>query len=333
MKFMFLSVLLAAPSLWAGNWTKQKNDELKVELGVIANAFAFQLKTPKEATPHTANFDPNVGSRTSLGIGYRNLSASLSTANPTRPEDDLNYGTSTSTDFQFRFYGKRTYEFSYQAYSGYYIKNSGDLDQSYANVPAKIQRPDISTRNTSFNLFWNFNEEDYSLAVGLGQNGIQKEGGWANFAIFSASDSDIRGDSPLIPAVASSLFGSLSSLEKVQRQLYALGYGIGGVLTAGGVYATGLVAAGAGYQKVKADYGSGQVQELSGTGSFATLRLGLGHNGEKHIFGLQAIMDIPATLLSDGELVQSTIEGRFFYAYRFDGVNLPPLNWVSSFLD
>ena len=91
---------------------------------------------------------------TKLALSYRNLGVSLAAINAVSPEDRIKFGTTKSSDFQFRLFGKRTYEFFYQTYTGYYLKNSTELDSSYASSASKLLRSDISTRNFGLNFYW-----------------------------------------------------------------------------------------------------------------------------------------------------------------------------------
>ncbi|MCE3010722.1 MAG: DUF4421 domain-containing protein [Proteobacteria bacterium] len=141
-KILLITPLLISTAAFS-SWTKQSDDILKVELGVVTPNYSVEVQAPKEISKKVAKYQPHAASKTALGISYRNLGATLSWANPTKPEDDAKFGKSSSTDFQFRFFGKRTYEFFYSSYKGYYIENSEDLDPAFVGNPVKIQRPDL----------------------------------------------------------------------------------------------------------------------------------------------------------------------------------------------
>lgn len=329
---IFLIFCWSNPSL--ATWSKQKNDELKLEVGVIIPRYNFDIKAPKDISSSVAQFEPNAPSKTSIGLTYRNLGASLSTSNPPEKETIANYGESSATDFQFRFFGKRTYEFYYQSYQGYFIKNSSDLDPSYAGIPQKIVRPDLKTQNYGFNFYWNINDEDYSHAVAFDQSGQQKDSAWGVSWLLHYSQSKIEDkENLLIPSAASSDFGILSSIYGIKRETVAGGLGIGGIATWNHFYLTSFIGVGVGSQKADLIINGGNPLSYSTVGSYFTLRASLGYNGEKNVFGLQVISDGVNTPVGKGEITGNQLEVGLFYAYRFGGVNIPPLNGISALLD
>ncbi|MFN7824890.1 MAG: DUF4421 family protein, partial [Pseudobdellovibrionaceae bacterium] len=254
-RLLFLAPLLFSTAAFS-SWTKQPDDNLKIELGIVIPNYSVEIQAPKEISKKVAKYQPHSASKTALGLSYRNLGATLSTTNPTKEENNLKFGKSSSTDFQFRFFGKRTYEFFYSSYKGYYLENSQDLDPSYLGNPVKIQRPDMKTSNFGFNFYWNLHEKDYSQAVAFDQAGIQKGSGWGVSWLVHASDSRITADSPFIPSAATSDFGVLSVVKDVERQTLATGFGIGGIATWKNLSVTAFLAIGLGYQKLHVDGGA-----------------------------------------------------------------------------
>lgn len=329
---LFFCILLM-PILSLANWSKQADDNLKVELGIISPTLSFDIKVPKEISLSKIKYQPNTQSKTALGLSYRNIGASISSTNPTSDENNLKYGKSKSTDLQFRFFGKRTYEFFYQTYQGYYIDNSADIDSSYGNSSTKIQRPDIKTKNYGINFYWNLNEKDFSQAIAYDQMGTQKDSAWGLSWLIHASQSSIEGESQLVPQNAALSFGDLASITHLHRNTLATGMGIGGIASWSDLYVAALLAVGFGYQGLTYESVSLAPGKDSITGSYASGRLGLGYNGKKNIFGIQLLTDSVTSTLLKGEITGSAIELKVFYAYRFDGVNLGFLNYISAWFD
>jgi hypothetical protein len=314
-------------------WSKQKNDVLKVQLGIVAPRYNFEVHAPPDISSSLAKFEPNTPSKTALNLSYRNLGATISVANSPTEESRANLGTSSSTDLQLRFFGKRTYEFFYQSYKGYYVVNSVDLDPSYASLSSRIQRPDIKTSNYGLNFYWNLDDKDYSQAVAFEQAGRQKDSSWGLSWFFHGSRSQIVGESPFIPGTAASSFGTLASVDSVARTTGAVGIGIGGILTAMNFYMTGFVAVGPGLQYLSVKGDNIPEANSSVTGSYASARIGVGYNGEKNVVGLQLLSDGVTSKIAGGEINGSTLALSLFYAYRFDGVDLPVLNVMSGWVD
>lgn len=109
--------------------------------------------------------------------------------------------------------------------------------------------------------------------------------------------------------------------------------GIGGIAVREKFYAAGLIALGAGPQWLTVTDMNNERERRELIGSYATLRAIIGYNGIKHIFGSQYIVESVNSTVRDGEISGSLQEGSLFYAYRFDNVSFPPLDWVSSWFD
>ncbi|WP_172795352.1 DUF4421 family protein [Bdellovibrio bacteriovorus] len=346
MKWMFLCAVLAfniaqaqtstpefntASEYEDWSWTPQSKDTLKVKLGLAVPRYNFTILAPSGLAD--AKFLPNSPSKTSVGFSYRNLGFTASVQNPVDEEDKENYGSSSAVDFQLRFFGKRSYEFFLQAYDGYYIENSAELDPSYANTSKKIFRDDIKTRNFGFNFYWNLNEETFSQAMAFDQAGFQKKSDWGVSAYFHASRNSIAAKDAFIPPSATSQFGSLGDLDGMQRDTAGPGVAIGGIAVYQNFYATGFIGLGVGYQRVNLEYVVKDDETSESMGTFSTGRLGFGYNGLRHSVGFQAISDAVSTTIESGNIESSNIELLVFYSYRFENVNIPPANLVSSWFD
>ncbi len=315
------------------SWTKQSDSDLKVQVGVVVPRYNFEIMAPKDVSTSVARFEPNAETKSALGFSYRNIGGSLSVVNTPNEESKTNFGTTKSTDFQVRFFGKRTYEFFYQSYQGYFISNSVDLDSSYSGLRSRIQRPDIQTKNYGLNFFWNIDDEHFSQAVSFDQAGRQKDSAWGLSWLFHGSQSEITGDSAFVPPTAAPQFGSLASLNSVKRSTGAVGLGIGGILTAFDFYATAFVALGVGSQLIHIKGTALAETSSSITGTYASARLGIGYNGVRNVVGLQLLSDGVTSAIANGEIRGNTLAVNAFYAYRFQDIDLPVLNRISSWFD
>lgn len=319
-------------SIWA-SWSKQPDDNLKLELGAISPNYNFEIKAPTEISSSVVKFQPHSPSKSALGFSYRNIGINLSSTNPTSDDSNLQLGKTRSTDLQFRFFGKRTYEFFYQTYEGYYIENSADIDSSYSGSSNRIQRPDVKTKNYGFNFYWNINDKDFSQAIAYDQMGTQKESAWGLSWLLHTSQSSIEGDTTLIPSTKSAEFGQIASIKHLMRTTIAGGIGIGGIASWSNIYLAGLLALGLGSQNVSYQ-DDGTIEGKNSTaGTYVSTRISLGYNGLKNVFGVQILNDSVNTTILKSQITGSTTEFKLFYAYRFDGINIPPLNYISSWLD
>ncbi|ASD63083.1 DUF4421 family protein [Bdellovibrio bacteriovorus] len=330
-KTLGILILFSASVAWSeAKWDSAGADEVKVTLGPQVSSYQIDIQSPNDGPE--AQFMPNVGSKTYLGVSYRNLGASIGLSNPVDPSTVEQKGESSATDFHLRFYGKRTYEFSYQSYKGYYLDNTEAINAGSAPVGIKYQRSDISTRNISFVMHWNLREDDYSLGVAFGQDGHQKESGWSYFASAMISDNKMTGDSPFIPAGTSG-FDRLADLQELDRQMAGLGGAVGGIWVRGPWYMTGFAALGVAWQKVYGKFATSANLDESFVGYFSDAKVGGGYNGERHVVDLQLHSDNTTTDFLGGTVDAIQMEMRLTYSYRFQNVDLPGLNSLSSFLD
>lgn len=329
-------ILIAACQIHeaSASWSKQPEDNLKVELGISTPTLAYSVKAPKEISKSVINYQPHSTSKTALGLSYRNIGASISTINPASDESTLKLGHSKSNDLQLRLFGKRTYELFYQTYEGYYIENSADIDSNYTNSDFKILRPDIKTKNYGFNFYWNVNEKDFSQAIAYDQMGVQKSSAWGLSWLAHGSQSSIEGDSPLVPDSEFNNFGNLAQLKHLHRNNLAVGVGLGGILSWKNLYLAGLLALGLGSQNITYQMNDSTLNGSDNiTGTYVSGRASLGFNGPRNVVGLQILSDSVTTSILKGEITGSSMEFKLFYAYRFDGVNIKTLNYISSWFD
>lgn len=325
--------LFCCSEIASAQWVKQADNALKLKLGVLVPRFNVEVDAPPETSASKLKLEPNAPTKTLLGFSYRNIGGSVSVANPVEAEKIRLYGSSSSTDLQLRFFGKRTYEFYYQTYQGYYVTNSEDVDPSYVGQSLRIQRPDIKTKNYGLNFYWSQHEKDYSQAVAWDQAGIQENSGWGLSWLVHLSQTSIEANAALVPSISKSSFGLLGSLQQLQRTALASGVGIGGITTFRRFYLSGLFALGYGYQNLGADFVSLPSKSYDQSGVYTSLRLGLGFNGEKNVVSFQILNDSVQSTIANGQVIGNTIELSLSYAYRFGDVDLPFLNKASSYLD
>lgn len=309
---------------------QRREGELKVELGLIVPRYDFELVAPGGVSNKSARFQPFNPSRTSLSLGYRNLSAAISLPNPEPDSEERIYGRTRSTDLRFRFFGRHTYEVFYQSYRGYYLDNSGELDPAYVNRKEKLTRTDIRTSNWGGTYYYSWHEADFSQAVAFDQIVLAPKSGWGASWFTHASHSGVRASGPLIPAASASQFGLYGAFEDLERTSLAAGLALGGLYTKARFYLTSFLALGLGYQSFQANFGSLGRRRFDSGGSYSSVRLGLGYNGETHVMGAQLIGDHLATSFADGEIRGNALELKFFYAYRLQDVKIGFLDRMIS---
>lgn|GEM_PF-1534436 len=317
----------------ASTWKAAEKDHLKLDLGIISPAFLFDLRRTLGSEQSKIQYKPNSQTKTYLGFAYRNVSLGYGFTNKSNADDLKNLGETKSNDIQLRFIGTNSFEFSYQEYAGYYIENSEELDATYAGVPVKIQRSDIRTRNYSFMYLRNFDPEDFSFVAALTQSDRHTASGWGRFLFAGWNESFIQGDSPFVPAANAATFGDLSGLQKLSQKTLLGGLGLGGIASSGKWYVTGIMGLGMAAKSANSEFAGAGGKNLLGSGAAATVRFGMGYNGEWNVFGLQAIVDNTEISIVGATVSTQINEIKLFYSHRLDGISLPPLDYISSFLD
>jgi hypothetical protein len=331
MKLVAFLIFFYCPAF--ASWQKQSDNQLKLKTAIVVPKYYLEMQAAPEDSGTKAVFEPHTPAKTQFGLTYRNIGVSGSITNATSNEDDLKYGTSRSTDLNFRFFGRRTYEIFYQSYHGYYLKNSEDLDSSYNATNRKIVRSDMRSKNFGINLFWNFDEDDFSQALAFEQAGMAKSSGWGTSWLLHISESQIIADSAWIPSSSTNQFGKIAGLKELSRKSLATGFSLGGIATAKNIYLSAMLGLGFGYQNAIAIYENAEDEDLTHIGSYISVRTGLGYNGEKHSAGILFLSDSVNTPIGRANISGVSAEVSFYYSYRFDGVDIPLANTISGWLD
>lgn len=317
----------------ASNWKPAGKDELKLDVGVLQSSFQYEVRNSSEALPKQVIAQPNSPSKTYLGFSYRNISLGYGFANKAEPESITHLGETKSTDYALRFIGRNSFEFTYSEVQGYYIENSDEIDSTYVGVPNRIQRSDIRSRNANFMFIHNFDHEDFSFTAALTQTDRHTASGWGKFLFAGVNESEVSGDSAFVPSNVTSAFGDIGLLQHVRQTTTFVGFGLGGILARGDWYGTLVLGIGPSLKKGSSQFDGLPDKEILGSGMAGTTRFGLGYNGETHVFGLQAIADSTEVPIMNGSFLSQNIEAKLFYAYRFKGVSIPPLDVVSDLFD
>jgi hypothetical protein len=322
---IFVLILIFGNSAKA-NWDKIENDRLTTKFGYGATYLTTELKAPETISTKKVQYQPNVPSKLLVGLSYRTIGLTIGLSG-TVPENVVQEkGKTEQTDYILRFMGQQTFEFHYQRYKGLYIENSEEIDGTYAGSANRIQRPDIITSKFGMNYFYNFREKDFSLNVAFDQGGRPKSPGWSYFLFGAAAHNDFKGESALIPSQVSSSFGDLSQVQGIDVNTATAGMGIGGMTNWAGLYFTGLLSFGFGYQEQKVASAGNIVENFAKTGYSSSLRLGMGFNSGNHLFTIQMLGDNVSATIKEGQISAVTWDFGVYYGFRWDGVNIPFLN-------
>lgn len=335
--FVILALLASAGSVFAveaDRWEPDAKDVLNVKGGILNPIFRIRTESTAGETKNSeVDFEPTPFTKYFVGVGYRNLGATISWSGANNPEDADKYGTGTSLDLQFSAFGRNiTQYYFYQNYNGYYINNTSTIDPSFPQNKY-IQRPDISTRHYGANFVYNFQPERYSRAVAFDQSGRQVRSGGAWLAMLGIHNHAFSANPQLIPTQVSGKYGELATLQQADLLQANLSGGGGFTWVFNDKYSVSteiLVGYGIAYEK----YESAEYTYRKTDGSLnSNLSLSVGYNGVSNYGIVQVGADAYTYHLPDMDLAMTSQRASFHYGHRFDGIDIPFLNKVSGWLD
>ncbi len=328
--FKFNLILIFVAGTVQASWDKIEDDRLTTKFGFSSQILSAEFVAPETISTRKVTYKPNAPTKFNIGLSYRTIGLSVGLTGSIPENLIQERGSTEQTDYILRFLGENTFELFYQRYKGLYIDNSEEVDPTYSGSANRIQRPDILSSKFGINYFHNFREKDFSLSLAFDQSGRPKSPGWSYFLFASAAHNDFKGESALIPSQVASDFGDMAQVQAIDANTATGGMGIGGLTNWGGLYLSGFLSFGFGYQDQKVITTSNVAETISKTGYSGSMRVGLGYNAGNHLFTAQILGDNVAAKIKDGQLNAITLDTGIFYGYRWDGVNIPFLNPLAS---
>lgn len=321
-------ILLMNPVALAANWEEPSKGTLTARTGVIAQTLELEIKKADNSIPASKlQYKPAPSNRTFVSLGYANFGLSGSVRNPTSDVSDAKYGTTSSTDFQFRFFGKyASHEIFYQRYKGYYLENTGDVTNGYDTNSARLQNKDMNTEAVGINITYNFNPESYSPGSMYDSSTKAKSSGGAWLATASLNKHLLSTPSTLVLGTANGSYEGFENLRLANVYTAALGGGGGYVLAAGGFYLGAQVMLSLGYEKQYLEYQGAASAQYDSAVLKGIVRLGLGYNGENFLAGVAFNNDSNSASIAKTSVAFNTTEATVFAGYRFTGLNMPFLD-------
>ncbi len=328
-KFFLTSFLISSSSLVYASSSVQReaDDILNVQTGFAGNSSTIDFRNEGLPGSPTAGYESNTPGKIGVSLGYRNLGLGLSASTP--PDDTTKKGESQIQDYSLRLLGRNTFNFGYQYTKGFYQKSSAD-----ASTGIYQQKPDMQVKRLSFMWMHNFFHEDLSLPAVFNYSGRQLTSGWTALTFVQLNRSSIEDSSAIISSTQAAQFPILSPYKKFTRDSVAAGVGLAGALVYESFQIGTLVSVGGSLEeKTFTDTMDVKRKDSSG-GSPVNIFLNAGYNGKKHQVGASFFFNSYNTKLGSESINDAANEVRFFYGYRFDGVNLGGfINGISAILD
>ncbi len=329
-------ILFLSCTVRAANWEEPEKGTVTARMGVIAQTLELEIKKADNSVPASKlQYKPAPSNRTFLSLGYANFGLSGSARNPTSDVTDAKYGTTTSTDFQFRFFGKyASHEIFYQRYKGYYLENTGDVSPGYDSNTPRLQNKEMNTEAVGINVIYNFNPDNYSPGSIYDSSTKAKSSGGGWLATASLNKHLLSTPTTLVLGTANGSYEGFENLRLANVYTAAVGGGGGYVLAARGFYLGAQVLLSLGYEKQFLEYQAAPSAQYDSVVLKGIIRLGLGYSGDNFLAGVAFNNDNNGASIAKTSVQFSTTEATVFMGYRFTGLNMPVLDrWSDRLFD
>lgn len=314
----------------AATWQGNTEQTLGMKLGVQTGALKMVLQDPEGKIPIT--YEPKVSSRAFISGSYGPFALFLGTSLPRDEEDRRMYGSSSESDWQFRFYGRQlTWDFFFQDYQGFYIDNTVEVDPTRTETSPKLQRGDLHTRHYGVQLFYTFNPESYSMGSAFDHTTRQTASGGSWVGVLGLTQFQVYADSPLVPANLRAQYGDFGTFSDGNFITFDAGGGYGYTYVYGDYYIGGLLTLNAGSQYQKYELAT-SIETRSVLTADANIKFSFGSNGEIYFWGLTAQADTNTAPIEKSRITFTSGETSLFWGMRFMNTPIPFLDSVAAWL-
>lgn len=314
--FILLEIFFAIPT-FATNWTAPRENAPTFKVGITGASLDTTIKDPKDNSKTQIQYTPNSLGRLTVGIEYLGFGASAGFASDYKQEDIRLKGKTSGQDYQFRFFKEQnTFDFFYQKYAGYYIKNSTQIDPTLHSSDPFIQRPDLHTEHYGFQYFYTLEPSELSLGASFNQSGWQKQTGATWFGYSALDKYHIDSDYSLIPTQMISLYQNIQDFSQGDFLTFKIGAGGAFNLVYNNFYLAGMFILAGGQQQQKYRLGSEFIQRIIPTGG-GNFKISAGYNGDSYFTALNLFADSTDLTIADKTLSMGTIETNLMFGTHF----------------
>lgn len=269
----------------------------------------------------TTEFKPNDVTNLGFGVNYKAFGLSVAFI-PVGRQDRERYGRTRKLDLQGNMYTRKFgFDVRFQYYKGFYIDNPGtfapDLDQD----SLIIKRSDISTLSLGGNIFYVFNNNQFSFKNSFTNNEWQKKSAGSFYAGNSFSIFGLNGDTIIAPTTIVDTLNPKKYFKSMD--IISIG-GFGGYaytyVLAKHFFITLAMAPGFATVKIKTQNGFGETLTNNSRLAFQfNSRVGLGYNSDKFFGGLSGFWDLSTFNYNsnEGNVNYTTGALRFYFGMRF----------------
>lgn len=268
----------------------------------------------------TQVYSPNTASYSGVSIGYKDISFSYGSTNPTSESSKLEKGTTNYNDFQFHFFKKKFgLDLYYQTFEGMYRASAEASErESLGGVQAYPKLPSMAVKKYGANFYYVRTPKSYSIPAAFEQTHVQRSSGGSLIGMVSFNDVNIsnKGEA-ILPADQQENFGVDSGFSGAR--LKSLGVGVGGGYTLVILkyfYLTGQLIIGRAYQRFKGN-GIAKTGEQDLQASTQNFRFSGGLNMKQFFIGIMWINDKVSTETDTLTIEPESRYTSVFLGYRF----------------
>jgi hypothetical protein len=291
--YFFIVSFLFGAAVRADNTNTFPEQDFTAKIFVDIPGYELNFKTITSTIPKEVRWRPNTRANLGVGVSLKGwFGVSVAAKSAMTQEDRFNKGETEYQDWRFFLNYTRIQLFlNYQEYRGFFIDNSGEIDQSYVGSPSKIQEPSMTARNYSANMSYVMSPDRFSIQAAMDQTSRQEKSGGSWLVGAAINVTVFNNDNSLIPTSVRGYYGVDQNIKTGTFTNLTVkgGYGYNFII-AQKYWVGGVLAIGAGSQKSR--YSDGTTEKfstnISGKGD---LNITGGYNGDQFFTGFSLLAD------------------------------------------
>ncbi|MEO1054868.1 MAG: DUF4421 family protein [Bacteroidota bacterium] len=279
---------------------------------------SLELELTHRITDQRVDYKPNGTRYAGLGIFFFDIGLEASLRLPENSQmNPERFGRTRIFDFQANIYTKALgVDVNYQRYKGFFIRNPGEIFESWTGTDNFPQRRDLRLSNTQANIFYIFNHDTFSFRSAYSQADRQLRSKGSLLVFTSITQLSVSADSSLVPSEIRDTFSEAGDFSDGRFTTLAFMPGYAHNFVYKTLYFNLSLAFGTGYQWEDYTLGDNKVEDAQFTMT-SNLRSALGYNGDKFFAGASLVFQNVQSTIDDIRVESLTGNIKVFIGYRF----------------
>ncbi|MDI9319192.1 MAG: DUF4421 domain-containing protein [Phycisphaerales bacterium] len=264
-------------------------------------------------------YQPNSPFNIGMGFNYKLIGVNIGFNLPLI-NDSKEFGKTNFLDIQTHVYGKKLiFDIYLQRYKGFYLSNSGVLDNN--SSIGYYLRPDIATFNIGLSAQYLWDGDQFSLKAAFLQNEVQLKSAGSLILGAAIGDFIVMADSSIIPMLLNQkdyFNNSKFNRSNIKSLTANIGYGYTYILPHH-FFLTGTLSGGLGINYTQLKSRRSPTLSHWGNDFTATFRIGLGYNSNRFFAGIHYVTNLStsSTYITNARQELSAGNFRISVAHRF----------------